>query len=74
MHLSCICASEFEIRSSAPEARRPMKAPAANNWRLSSEQAGGTECSFVCHDCHVPRPYYPELPLPAPGFFPRDLG
>jgi len=42
MHLSCKCASEF-----APEGQLE------SNWRLSSEQVGGTECSFVCH---VPGP------------------
>ena len=30
-----------------------QKANEGSNWRLSSEQVGGTECSFVCH---VPGP------------------
>ena len=30
-----------------------QKANSGSNWRLSSEQVGGTECSFVCH---VPGP------------------
>jgi len=30
-----------------------QKANSGSNWRLSSEQVGGTECSFVCH---VPSP------------------
>ena len=40
----------------------------SSNWRLSSEQVGGTECSFVCH---VPSPrgispgYWPFWPSGA---------
>ena len=30
-----------------------QKANSGSNWRLSSEQVGGTECSFVCY---VPGP------------------
>jgi hypothetical protein len=32
-----------------------QKANSGSNWRLSSEQVGGTECSFVCHVPAGPR-------------------
>ena len=33
-----------------------------SNWRLSSEQASGTECTYVCYFmCHVSRPRSEEF-------------
>jgi len=37
-YLCCLCASKL-----APEGN------SGSNWRLSSEEVSGTECSFVCH-------------------------
>jgi len=45
-HKDCACAAY------AP-AKLLEKANSGFNWRFSSEQVGGTECSFVCH---VPGP------------------
>ena len=41
-HKECTCAAY------AP-ANLLQKANSGSNWRLSSEQVGGTECSCVCH-------------------------
>jgi len=49
-----------------------QKANSGSNWRLSSEQAGGTECSFVYH-VPGPRGISPGYLIYA-GNFERGMG
>jgi hypothetical protein len=64
MYLCCLRASTL--------AHLLQKANSGSKWRLSFEQVGGTECSFVCH---VPGPrgislgyFLPQQGI-APAFF-----
>jgi len=60
VHKECTCAA-------CALANSLQKANSGSNWRLSSEQVGGTECSFVCHIPGSTRGISPGYFLPQQG-------